>query len=266
MSIVAAYALPHPPLIIPEIGRGEERKIRNTIAAYMEVSRRIALLDPDVIVISTPHSVMYQNYIHISPGTKAGGDFGRFGCPDVGFMVDYDSELASLLSAKAIASEIAAGMEGEREKSLDHGVMVPLFFIKKNLQDFKLVRISLSGLSLLDHYRLGRLVQEATEELNRKVVFIGSGDLSHKLKINGPYGFAPEGPAFDKLITDILESGDFDRLLSIDQQLSEKAAECGLRSFAMMAGALDGKDIEKELLSYEGPFGVGYAVMAYAVT
>ncbi|MDD4184474.1 MAG: class III extradiol dioxygenase subunit B-like domain-containing protein, partial [Candidatus Izemoplasmatales bacterium] len=131
MSIVAAYALPHPPLIIPEIGRGEERKIRNTIAAYMEVSRRIALLDPDVIVISTPHSVMYQNYIHISPGTKAGGDFGRFGCPDVGFMVDYDSELASLLSAKAIASEIAAGMEGEREKSLDHGVMVPLFFIKK---------------------------------------------------------------------------------------------------------------------------------------
>ncbi|MDD4184182.1 MAG: AmmeMemoRadiSam system protein A, partial [Candidatus Izemoplasmatales bacterium] len=109
-------------------------------------------------------------------------------------------------------------------------------------------------------------VQEATEELNRKVVFIGSGDLSHKLKINGPYGFAPEGPAFDKLITDILESGDFDMLLSIDQQLSEKAAECGLRSFAMMAGALDGKDIEKELLSYEGPFGVGYAVMAYAVT
>ena len=36
MSIVAAFAVPHPPLIIPGVGSGKE-KIASTIAAYDEV-------------------------------------------------------------------------------------------------------------------------------------------------------------------------------------------------------------------------------------
>ncbi len=95
---------------------------------------------------------------------------------------------------------------------------------------------------------------------------MASGDLSHKLLAEGPYGFAAEGPVFDKECTEALGTGDFLRLLSIDADLSESAAECGLRSFWMMAGALDRRAVESELLSYEGTFGVGYGVATFKAT
>src|SRR5699024_9381087 len=47
---------------------------------------------------------------------------------------------------------------------------------------------------------------------------------------------------------------------------TELAAECGLGSFIIMAGALDGKKIRSELLSYEGPFGVGYVLASFYIS
>jgi AmmeMemoRadiSam system protein A len=96
-------------------------------------------------------------------------------------------------------------------------------------------------------------------------VFLASGDLSHKLKEDGPYGFAAEGPVFDKACTAALAQADFRRLLTLDENTCQKAAECGLRSFWIMAGALDRKAVDSRLLSYEGPFGVGYGVASFKV-
>ena len=39
--ISGAFMVPHPPLIIPEVGRGKERKIQDTIDAYHEVGIKI---------------------------------------------------------------------------------------------------------------------------------------------------------------------------------------------------------------------------------
>jgi AmmeMemoRadiSam system protein A len=89
--------------------------------------------------------------------------------------------------------------------------------------------------------------------------------LSHTLKEEGPYGYTDEGPLFDKEITEAFASGNFLKFLNFDEEFCEIAGVCGLRSFVIMAGALDGKEIRPELLSYEGPFGVGYAVAAYEV-
>ena len=61
MAIVAAFAVPHPPLIIPAVGRGREKEIQDTIDAYRQVGARIAEVDPQTIVISSPHSVMYRD-------------------------------------------------------------------------------------------------------------------------------------------------------------------------------------------------------------
>ena len=43
----------------------------------------------------------------------------------------------------------------------------------------------------------------------------------------------------------------------------EEAAECGYRSILMLLGVFEGLEIETEVLSYEGPFGVGYAVATF---
>ena len=79
MPVIAAFAVPHPPLIIPEVGHGRERGIQATIDAYTEVGHRIAALAPDTIVISSPHSTSYLDYLHISGGTGAHGTFAQFG-------------------------------------------------------------------------------------------------------------------------------------------------------------------------------------------
>jgi aromatic ring-opening dioxygenase LigB subunit len=39
------------------------------------------------------------------------------------------------------------------------------------------------------------------------VVFIASGDLSHKESADGPYGYAEEGVLFDSQITEAMASG-----------------------------------------------------------
>jgi len=266
MAVMATIAVPHPPIILPEVGHGEEEKIRKTVFAYREVMRRVAELEPETIIVISPHATMYQDYIHISPGDSAMGDMRSFHAPQVRFQVRYDMEFVKELSYLAEKNHVAAGTMGERERVLDHGTMIPLYFLNQVYTKYEIVRIGLSDLSSLEHYKLGRCITEVADRLNRRVIVIASGDLSHKLKEDGPYGFVKEGPLFDKLITDIFASGDFSALLSISPQLADAAAECGLRSFQVMAGVLDGKESQPELLSYEGTFGVGYGVAYYAIT
>lgn len=266
MSLEGAFIVPHPPLIIPEVGKGEEKKISNTVNSYREAARRIAALKPDTIVITSPHSIMYSDYFHISPGKSAKGDFGHFGAKRTAISAIYDEEFAEALEANAEREGIEAGTLGEKEAALDHGTLVPLYFINEFLKDYKLVRIGLSGLSLTEHYRLGRCITRTAEKLGRRLVFVASGDLSHKLKEEGPYGYAEEGVSFDKEVTEAMRNGDFLKFLEFSPDFCEAAAECGLRSFIIMAGALTGKSVASELLSYEGPFGVGYAVCEFKIT
>ena len=263
MPVIGAFAVPHPPIIMPEIGRGEERKIAATDAAFREAARRCAQLKPDVIVVLSPHSVLYRDYFHISPGRHARGDFRAFGHPEVKIEADYDAELAAGIAAEAKKAGIAAGTMGERDAGLDHGTMIPLRYFFAQCGPVPVVRIGLSGFSLLEHYRFGQAIARAADSLGRRAVIIASGDLSHKLKADGPYGFAPEGPRFDERVMDVLARADFGALLEFDPVFCEKAAECGHRSFVIMSGAFDGFDVKAEKLSYEGPFGVGYGVVCF---
>lgn len=265
MSVLAAFAVPHPPIILPEIGRGEEQKIAGTTAAYREAMRQAARLEPETVVLTSPHSALYADYFHISPGREAHGDFGSFGVRQVRVDAEYDTEFVEMLSRFCGEEKIPAGTFGEQNRSLDHATMIPLHFLNESAHGYRLVRIGLSGLSAGAHYRLGQCIARAADALNRRVVFLASGDLSHKLKADGPYGFVPEGPEFDRAATDALSRGDFRKLLSLDPDLCDAAAECGLRSFWIMAGALDRKAVESRLLSYEGPFGVGYGVASFLV-
>lgn len=263
MGIAAAFMVPHPPLIVPDVGKGEEKKIMDTVYAYHEIGKRIGELKPETIVVVSPHQTMYADYFHISPGKGAKGDLGQFRAGNVKMEVSYDTEFVKELCRLADIGGIPAGTLGEREKRLDHGTMVPLYFVGQYWKGYHLVRIGLSGLPLITHYELGQCIQKASESLGRKTVLIGSGDLSHRLKEDGPYGYREEGPAYDSCIMDIMARGGFGELLEFSEDFCEKAGECGHRSFTIMAGALDRLELEAERLSYEGPFGVGYGICSY---
>ena len=266
MPMLGAILTPHPPVLLPEVGRGREREIAATGRAMEQAAREVARWNPDVLIVSSPHTILYGDYFHIAPGAGASGSMAAFGAPQVRMDVTYDAALRDEVIRRAGAAGLEAGTLGQRDPALDHGVLIPLYYLRKSGVTCPMLRMGLSGFSALDHYRLGQCVAEAAEALGRRAVFVASGDLSHKLKADGPYGFAPEGPVFDEAVTKAMAAGDFLSFLTMDAGLCSRAAECGLRSFQMMAGALDGLAVSPRLLSHEGTFGVGYAVALFPVT
>ena len=263
MALEAAYMVPHPPMIVTQVGRGSEKQVAETIRSYEAVAAEIAAIRPETVIVTSPHAVMYADWFHISPGKEARGDFGRFGAPEASFRETYDAELVQRICALAKEAGFPAGTEGEKDRRLDHGTMVPLYFIEQRYKDFRLVRTGLSGLSLTEHYAFGQIIQRAVEETGRKVVLVASGDLSHKLQEYGPYGFAKEGPEYDERIMDAAGRAAFGEMLAFDEHFCEKAAECGHRSFVIMAGALDGLEVEAKAYSHEDVTGVGYGICSF---
>ncbi len=263
MSIIKAFVVPHPPLAVHEVGRGEEEQIRKTIDSYNKVAKEIANIKPETIIITSPHTVLYNDYFHISPGKTATGSFANFGARYVSFNETYDEELVKEIESCCKEINFPAGTKGEVNKELDHGTMVPLYFIEKEYKDFKLIRIGLSNYSYIDHYKLGQIIKKAVDKLNRKVVFVASGDLSHRLQEYGPYGFIKEGPIYDNKIMETLSKGAFNELLEYDEELVEKAEVCGHNSFIIMSGALDGINVDTVTLSHQDITGVGYGVCIY---
>ncbi len=263
MALLGTCVVPHPPLILPEIGQGQERGIQATIDAYEEAAEWVVAKEPETIIITSPHAKMYADYLQISSGFGAQGSFAAFGHPELSFRNAYDEEFVRHLAQMADEIKLSAGTLGKQDGGLDHGTMIPLYFLQKAGFKGKLVRIGLSGLSRDEHYALGVLIAQTAARLNRRVVLVASGDLSHKLKADGPYGFDPAGPVFDERMGACFKSGDFLQLLTTPAELADSAAECGLRSFWIMAGALDRHQVEARLLAQEGPFGVGYAVATF---
>ena len=266
MPVIGGIMVPHPPLIHPQVGRGGEEAVVQTAEAFRAAARWLMGEGPDVLVIISPHSVMYSDYLHLSPGAGAAGSLARFGAPSARFQVRYDQELVLGIELAARERGLPAGIQGERDKALDHGTMIPLYFLQQTKEwppPQGIVRIGLSGLPFGDHYRLGICVRDAARRLGRRVGVVASGDLSHYLRPDGPYGFRPEGPEYDRKLMDIMGRGAFGELLGLEEALCERAGECGQRSFLILAGALDGMAVTARALSYEGVTGVGYGVCTF---
>ena len=269
-GITNVYILPHPPILIPEVGKGEEEKASATIKALEGAAKEISEASPTTIIITTPHGPMFQDFIHISATPKLTGDFSRFGAARVRLEFKNNLPLVNRIIEIGNAEGIyCGGLEDALAKKhkvpgeLDHGALVPLYFISRKCNGFKLVHISIAGMPYTDLYKFGKCIGRAVNESGEKAVFIASGDLSHKLSAEGPYGFNKSGPEFDRILVDSLKPAKPEKLLSMDESFCETAGECGLRSFIIMFGALDGYEIKSEVYSYEGPFGVGYCVAAF---
>ena len=267
MSILEAYVVPHPPIIIHGVGRGEEHGAQATLDAYHEVGRRIADLKPELVILTTSHGDLYRDAFGITTGSEVWGDLSEFRDPGDKLTLPLDEEFIARLVEETKDEGLFYVAQPEAKNKLDHGCMVPLLIITQHLKsEFKLARIGISFLDEQLHYRMGQCISRAVGSTGRRAVFVASGDLSHRLKKDGPYGFNPAGPKLDQLMTEAFAQGDFEALLHFDEALREGAAECGLNSFIMMAGALDGLAIEPELLSYEGPWGVGYGIARFTPT
>ena len=61
MSMLGAVIMPHPPVLLPQVGRGREAEISATARAMEEAAAQAALWAPDVLIVASPHTVMYRD-------------------------------------------------------------------------------------------------------------------------------------------------------------------------------------------------------------
>ena len=271
-KILGAYLFPHPPIIIEEIGRGEEKKAIKTLEASRALAKDISQEKPSTIIIITPHGPLFRDAIAISMERELRGDFSKFGRGDLEFSFQNNIELGEKIIGKARQENISI-LEVDRYRSrkynidlsLDHGSLVPLYFVNKEYGGYKLIHITYGLLSPNKLFEFGKIIQNIVLESGEDAIMIASGDLSHRLSSTGPYAYSPAGEKFDKEIIGLLEKGDFKSIVNFDLKLSEEAGECGLRSLMILGGFLDNLNFHSKVLSYEGPFGVGYGNALFKV-
>lgn len=267
MPVVLCGVVPHPPIAVPEVGKSEAQKVKDTQQAMLQLGERIKNANADVLVIVSPHAPLFADAIVLNKAKRLKGNLANFAAPEVKF--DYANDHATVeeivaqcnnLNLPAAAMDERLADEFDVSLSLDHGVTVPLYFLRQSGVDLPLVVASMSLFSFEQLYRFGQAVDRAAEVLNKKIVLLASGDLSHRLTPDAPAGYQPDAADFDREIVRLVEAADAEGLIGLDLDWVERAAECGLRSIIMVMGALEGKKVQSEVLSYEGPFGVGYMV------
>lgn len=266
--ITYAALSPHPPIIVPEVGRERINEAKPTASGMQAMAQALVESTPDTVIFLTPHGNVFSDCITYLSEPQLSGDLSSFGAPRVRSSHPNDLELLQEISSRAQARGISfLGITPDMARrhrlndNIDHGIMVPLYYLEKaGLGDKPILAISVGYLEKQELYALGKIIQDAASALGRRTAIVASGDMSHRLKNEGPYDYHPDGPRFDQAIKSLLERGDVQGILNISDRLRDNAGECGYMSIIIMLGSLDGLEIESRIFSYEGPFGVGYLV------
>jgi len=265
MPLNFACISPHPPIIIPTIGQENLSQVQSTIKALEKVAQDLKKAQPDAIIIISPHGPVGMDSFVIQNAQEFSGDFSQFGDFETRMNFSGDQELVKTICKEAQKQSIPTSLLSE--STLDHGCLVPLYYLTKNLPNAKLVPMAFSYLDYEMHFKFGKIINKAIEQYsNRTVGIIASGDLSHRLTPDAPAGYSARGEEFDQKLVKLLKKNDVKGILNMDPNLVEEAGECGLRSIIILLGTLDGLKYKPQILSYEGPFGVGYMVAEFNLT
>lgn len=254
--ICFAAITPHPPIIVPGIGKTEDLKlVQGTILALDRLAQDLEGSKPDTVIIVSPHAPFSPDFFGINSVDNLIGDLSDFGLYDE-FNFENDLEIAENIRNASSEKKINVQFY---ESDLDHGALVPLYYLMEDTKA-KLVHLSFSGLDFKTHERYGEIIGQVIEDSAKRVAIIASGDLSHRLIPSAPAGYSPKGKEFDQKLIELLKAKREKDILDIDIDIVDQAGECGLRSVIMLLGMIRSKEWNFDLLSYEGPFGVGYMV------
>lgn len=257
-AIVFSGIAPHPPIMVPEVGREAVAEVRGSIAAMAELTRRIIKSGAETVVIISPHAPLSPDAFVAYHSQPLHGNFANFRAPGTSVEFPIDEELlAGIINAAAHADYDVPALKGQ---ALDHGTAVPLYFLDRNGWQGRVVALGYSFLANEDHLKFGECIREAAESVGRAVAFIASGDLSHRLKPEAPAGYNSSAHFFDEQVVDALIRNTPLEIVEIDPTLRRTAGECGYRSILVALGLTKSLPATCEVLHYEAPFGVGYLV------
>jgi AmmeMemoRadiSam system protein B len=248
MSLVFAAMTPHPPILIPAIGKEQIAALAKTASAMERLEQELYVSKPQVIMIISPHGSLFGNAFAVNAHTNFTTLFEEFG--DLATKKTWNGapELAARISSAAKKRDLPVQLVSADR--LDHGASVPLFYLTNHLPDMKILPMGYSGLSVDRHIQYGELLKDVIMAEDRRIAVIASGDLSH----------TPASASFDKELIELLEVRNTAGILQLGDDRAASAAECGYRSLLIALGILKNMNCVFKTYSYEAPFGVGYLV------
>ncbi|MGQ9674528.1 MAG: AmmeMemoRadiSam system protein A [Chloroflexota bacterium] len=266
-SVVFGCIVPHPPIVVPEVGRSELRKADSTVNSMKSLAEMLGRTSPETLVVISPHGPIRPDAMGVPRAETTHGSLAMFGAASVRLTFDNDRDFVASLEQEAKTREVPVALIGSTRGpyELDHGIVVPMYYLRQSAPGASLVPLTFSFLPYSRHFAFGQAIRAAANKVGKRVAVIASGDLSHRLTRGAPAGYDPLGKELDKTIVDAVASADVSALMNIDPMLVERGGECGLRSIIVLMGALDGIRFTPRVLSYEGPFGVGYLVAAFQI-
>lgn len=81
-AIVFSGIAPHPPIMVPEVGREAIAEVRASISAMAEFTRRIIESGAETVVLISPHAPLDARAFVAYHSSKLYGDFSNFRAPD----------------------------------------------------------------------------------------------------------------------------------------------------------------------------------------
>jgi AmmeMemoRadiSam system protein A/AmmeMemoRadiSam system protein B len=257
-SLVFAGIAPHPPIMVPEVGREAIAEVRSSIDGMAELTERLINSQAETVIIISPHAPLEPNAFIAYDGPKIYGDFANFRAPTATIHAEVDTELLEEITRTAAQENLVVSKI--RGFDLDHGTAVPLYFLQRNGWHGRVIALGYTFLTNEQHVSFGKCIEQAIEKVGRRVAFIASGDLSHRLKLDAPAGYSPNAHQFDEAVVQAIRDNSTKRIAEIDPDLRRIAGECGYRSMLVAIGVTSGSSLNCEVISYEAPFGVGYLV------
>ncbi|MBI2606786.1 MAG: AmmeMemoRadiSam system radical SAM enzyme [Deltaproteobacteria bacterium] len=259
-GIATTVLMCHAPIVIPEIAGRRARLVRRSSEAMREAAAHLVAARPDVIIVLSPHAPRLESAFGVMDGKELSGDFRQFGCPWIGVRAPNDAKARDLIFQSARGGGGIA-IEPLRAGALDHGAMVPMWFLANAGWNGRTVVVSFPYSPKHEECRaMGRAIADAARRAGERWAILASGDMSHRLTPDAPSGYHPEAKKFDRAFSENLAAGRFDAAVSIDPALRDLAAEDVVDSVEIAAAATGFSASGTRVLSYEGPFGVGYLI------
>lgn len=271
MSIVFWGVTPHPPLLIPEVGGTARGRIEETVRSMEAWAKACRESGAQRLILISPHAPANIGALPIFALPTLRGSMARFGHPEVAMEWAVDLKLVSEIRRACLEEDFPLlvidpplAKRYQVEGDIDHGAFVPLYFLERAGLHVPLVLMGYVEGSCQEYARLGRILGRLLEaEGEPPTAIVASGDLSHRLVESGPYGFHPAGPQFDEHLTQALRQASLEKVLALPKEEVQGAGQCGLNSISLLLGSMEGRQVSTHFLSYEGPYGVGYALAYY---
>ncbi|MEA3272420.1 MAG: AmmeMemoRadiSam system protein B [Patescibacteria group bacterium] len=258
--LVFSAIVPHPPILLPKVGKENLKKLAKTQAAMEELKKRLEAAAPETIIIISPHGKVLPDAFALNLEPTYNADFEEFGNFETKKTYQGDLRLAQeLQESLKYVQKFPVALTSEPK--LDHGISIPLEILTNEMKEFRIIPVyPSSGLDSKMHFAFGGNLKDVIVNHGKKIAVIASGDLSHRLTQNAPAGFSPKGKEFDDKLIELISNKNAAGVVSLSGELVDEAKECGLNSILILLGLMEKINFTPEILSYEGPLGVGYLV------